>query len=181
MDPRKELSLINKHIRQHHRDSMGEYLLWFEFMPLATAASAGSLYDDVYDEGAPGTGGRSYAGGLSIPTIYVEEFEDRFTAQEEGRQPTQNISATILFVDMERAGISNVSEYNTHLNDIIFYDNRYYKINEYRVRGRLPGDVLIAVQGYEVFLDQEFVFDPGPGVPVAQDLPWPSTFPAVGV
>jgi len=176
MDQRVEQSLINKHIRQHGRD-VGESIVWFEFVPFAAAASAGSIYDDVYNEGTPGDGGRSYAAGKIVPTVYVEEEEDRFTAQEEGRQPTQNISATILFLDIKRAGISNPEEYKTHLNDIVYYDNRYYKLNDYHVRGRIPNEVVVGIKGYEVFIDQEFPFDPGP--PVVLDLPWPSTFPTV--
>lgn len=178
MDPRVESSLINKHVRQHNRD-VGEAIIWFEFMPLASSPSAGSVFDDVYDEGNHGAGGRDYAGGVLVPTIYVEEVEDRFTAQEEGRQPTQNIRVTVLYQDLERAGVTNPSEYKKHLNDMFYYDNRYYKVHDYHVRGRLPGEIVVGIQGYEVYLDQEFVNDPGPGVPLIQDLPWPSTFPAV--
>lgn len=179
-DLRKELSLINKHIRQHNREA-GEVVYWFEFRPFAAAASAGSVYDDVYDEGVPGTGGRSYAGGLAIPTIYVEELEDRFTLQDDGRQVLQNLNLLMLFKDVELAGLSNPAEYEAHLNDIFYYDDRYYKVWEYRVRGRAPEEVLVAVKGFEVFVDQEFAFDPGPPTLAALDLPWPSTFPPVVV
>jgi hypothetical protein len=180
MDPRTELSLINKHVRQHNRD-VGESIVWFEFVPLASQASAGSLYDDVYDEGNPGTGGRSYDNGTVIPTIYVEEVEDLFTAQEDGRQPVQNLRVTILYLDAVRSGMSDPKEFNKHLKDIMYYDNRYYRVDEYRVRGRLPSEVVIQVRGYEVFLDQDFVFDPGPATPTVHDHPWPSTFPPLSV
>lgn len=175
MDPRKELSLINKHIRQHNREA-GEQVYWFEFVPLATAASVGSLYDDVYDEGSPGTGGLSYSGGITIPTIYVEEVEDLFTMQEDARQPTQNIRVTFLFLDAQRAGLSSAREYKGHLNDIFYYDGRYYKVYNYHVRGRLPSEVVIGVEGYEVYVDQEFPYDPGPPIPVHTNLPWPNSF-----
>lgn len=180
MDARVELSLINKHIRQHNREA-GEYVVWYEFVPLGNSAASTSLYDDVYDEGAPADGGRAYAQGLVIPTVYVEEIEDRFTAQEEGRQPTQNLAFTLLYKDIELSGLSNPEEYNAHLNDVIYYAGRYYKIHEYKVRGRLPTPVVVGVVGYEVFLDQEFVWDPGPGSPIMLDLPWPTTFPVISV
>lgn len=194
MDTRKELSLVNKHVRQHNREA-GEVIYWFEFnpegatypawsvYPSSSSFPAGSapIYDDVYDEGAPGLGGRKYAGGLAIPTIYVEEIEDQFTLQDDGRQPTQNISVTLLFKDVESAGMSNPAEYNQHLNDLFYYDERYYKVWDYRVRGRLPDEVIVAVRGFEVFVDQEFPFDPGPPTLAALDLPWPSTFPPVVV
>lgn len=179
MDERTELSLINKHVRQHNRDT-GESLIWFEFVPMATAASAGSFYDDVYDEGAPGEGGREYTNGILIPTVYVVEVEDRFTYQEEGRQPTQNLQVTMLYLDVVRAGMTEPREYKKHLNDMFFYDGRYYKVSDYHVRGRLgpTGEVVVGVQGYEVYIDQEFVYDDGPPAPIAMDYPWPTTFPS---
>jgi hypothetical protein len=192
MDSRVEQSLINKHIRQHNRE-VGEVIYWFEFDPGVPLYPGSTLfpssstvpelptYDDVYDEGAPGDRGRRYAGGLAIPTIYVEEIEDQFTLQDDGRQVTQNISVTLLYKDVEAAGVSDPAEYGKHLNDIFYYDNRYYKVWEYRVRGRLPDEILVAVRGFEVFVDQEFPFDPGPPTIQAMDLPWPSTFPAVSV
>lgn len=191
MDSRTELSLINKHVRQHNREA-GEVVYWFEFdwnEPAYPASSFPSpalyselpTYDDVYDEGGPGPRGRRYSGGLAIPTIYVEEFEDQFTLQDDGRQPIQNLAVTILFRDMELAGLSDPAEFKRHLNDIIFYDEKYYKVWEYRVRGRLPSEVIIAVRGFEIMIDQEFPFDPGPPTLAALDLPWPNTFPAVSV
>ena len=104
MDTRRELGLINKHVRQRNQQA-GEHVIWYEFKKLG---SGGSTYDDVYDEGAPGVGGKSYDRGLVIPTIYVEEVEDDFRAIDDGRLPTQNLRATVLFKDMEAAGVSNV-------------------------------------------------------------------------
>jgi hypothetical protein len=181
VDVRKELSLINKHVRQHHRDSSGESVIWYEFEPLGGSASAGSLYDDVYDEGVLGEGGRRYRPGVPIRTIYVEEIEDRFTLQEDGRQPTQNIYVVMLFDDVRRAGLSNPREYKPHLNDLFNYDGRFYKVTEYVVRGRLEDEVILKVQGFEVYIDQEFNLDVPPDQPTVQDLPWPSTLPFVVV
>lgn len=181
MDSRKELSLIEKHILQHNREA-GESIFWFEFRPRsATAGSAGTLFDDVYDEGVAGSGGRSYASGIVIPTIYVEEREDLLTLQEEGRQPVQNLNVTMLYRDVVAAGMSSPDEFKGHLNDLFFYDSRYYKVWEYVVRGRLPSPVVVSVRGVEVFLEQEFPFDPGPPTIAVTDLPWPSTFPSHSV
>lgn len=171
-----ELSLINKHVRQHNRETESEPVVWFEFLSLGM----GSEYDDIYDEGGPGPlTGRNYAGGILVPTTYISENEDSFVANEDGRQVLQNIRLTILFLDAERAGITDAAEYQRHLNDIIFYDGRYYKINDYRVWGRLPTEVLIGVAGFEVYVDQEFPFDAGPPAAIHQTLPWPSSFPAL--
>lgn len=177
VDVRKELSLIDKHIRQRNREA-GESIMWFEFVPFGGAASAGwSLYDDIYDQGARGEGGRTYAAGIVLPTIYIEEFEDEANANEEGRQPVQNLRVVMLYKDVADAGLVNPWEYKEHLNDIFFYDARYYKVYTYMARGRLEREVIVTVEGFEVNLDQEFMFDPGPSRPTTTDLPWPVTFP----
>ena len=177
---RTEHSLIDKHIRQHNREA-GEGLLWFEFAPLATAASAGSVYDDVYDEGVPGDGGRAYNAAKSIPTIYVYEFEDQFTPRDEGRQTVQNIRAAFLYTDLVRAGLTFPEQSRYHLSDILYYNGRYYRINDYHVRGKLPASVVVGIIGFEIYIDQEMPFDPGPSAPLVVDWGWPSTFPQVGV
>lgn len=179
MDTRRELGLINKHVRRRNREA-GEYVFWYEFKPLQYG---GSAYDDVYDEGAPGAGGKTYNRAIKIPTVYVTEVEDTFRSIEDGRQPTQNLSAVILYEDAVAAGMSNPREYNSHLNDMFHYDSRYYKVQSYTVRGRLhrgepSGEVLIAVSGFEVFPDQEMPFSLAPRNPDIHDLPWPSTFPS---
>jgi hypothetical protein len=166
----RELGAINKHVRFRNREA-GESVVWYEFKPLE---GGHSVYDDIYDEGGPGTGGRNYARGIIIPTIYVEEVEDSFRAIEDGRQPTQNLRTTILFKDALAAGLSVADEYNDHLNDIIFYDERYYKVSDYRARGRIPGEVILVVQAYEVFIHQEFPFDIGPQHGHDESLPWPT-------
>ncbi len=173
VDLRAELSLINKHIRQHGREA-GESILWYEFLPLGE----GSTYNDIYDEGAPGPTGRSYLPGIVIPTIYVEEIEDEFTAKEEGRQPTQNIKVTMLYQDVLRSGLKDPWEYQPRLNDMLVYDGRYYRVNNYIVRGRAPSDVLVVVQGYEVYVEQDMMWDNVPVVATPTNR-FPSTFPVV--
>lgn len=172
-DLRTELSLINKHIRQHGREA-GESIVYYEFLPLGS----GSTYDDIYDEGAPGPEGKSYLPGIVIPTIYVEEIEDAFTANEEGRQPTQTIQATMLYQDVLRAGLTAPWEYQERLNDMLSYDGRYYKVSEYKSRGRAPSDVLVVVKAFQIYTDQDMVWDNPPTAPSPVNL-YPSTFPVV--
>jgi hypothetical protein len=182
MDVRRELGLINKHVRRRNR-AAGEHTIWYQFKPLNNGAS---LYDDVYDEGVPGAGGRSYTRGIVIPVIYATEAEDEYRAIPEARQPTQTLQLIILHDDAVNAGLDNAGEYNDHLNDIVEYDSRYYKISSYRVRGRLNGEafevprgeVVIQVNAYEVFVDQEFPFSVGPVNPSITSLPWPTSFPS---
>jgi len=72
------------------------------------------------------------------------------------------------------AGISNPYEYNDHLNDILSFDGRFYKIRQYHARGRIPIGVVAKITGYEIFIDQEFPFDLGPQHFHFDTLPWPN-------
>lgn len=173
MDSRRELSLINKHIRQRNRDA-GESVVWFEFSPLQGGYSS---YDDVYDEGVPGSGGRTYKNGVVVPTIYIAEMEDAYRSIPDGRQPVQNISATILFKDLVARGISNPESYESHLNDVFLYDSKYYRINRYVARGRLPEEVVVTIDGFEIYIDQEMPYDNGPHHQDISTLPWPASLP----
>jgi hypothetical protein len=137
----------------------------------------GSTYDDVYDEGNFTGAGRKYRDAVALPTIYVEEVEDESRAIEEGRQPTQNMRITMLFKDLVDAGIEDPEEYRPHLNDMFMYDNRYYNVYRYKARGRLRNEVIVAVEGVEVYLDQELVLDLPPVYSPDVDLPWPATLP----
>jgi hypothetical protein len=178
MDPRRELDLINKHFRKHH-STVGETVIWYEFNPLGSA-SVTSQYDDVYDEGTPGLGGKRYLPGVVLPTLLISETEDQRRAIPEGRQPVQNIDLTIAIQDMRDAGISTPYEYRNHLNDLMFYDGRYYSVFDYRVRGRLQDDIFVMVQGLELYINQEFLNDPDPGIIEVTNYPWPASLPSLG-
>lgn len=174
MDIRRELSHIRKHHRFHTRN-YGESITYFEYLTATSPASAGSQYDDVYDEGIAGSGGRKYSSGIVVPVVRVEETEDQKRAIPEGRQPSQTVSVIATIEDFRSAGISNPYEYQNHLNDMFLYDGRYYGIGTYRVRGRAMDDILILLEGYEIYINQDMPFDPGPTAMNVQNLPWPST------
>lgn len=174
MDIRVEHSLINKHVRQHGRETGSLSVVWFEFISF----EAGSAYDDVYNEGGSGAAGRKYSGGIVVPVVYVSENEDEFHPKDEGRQVLQTLRLTILFLDLKRVGLSGPAEYQRHLNDIIWHDDKYYKVSEYVVWGVLPDEVVVGVQAFEVYPDQEFPFDADqPPAPLSTTLPWPPTLP----
>ncbi len=179
MDTRRELDLIHKHFMGHHK-SVGETVVWFEFRPLAASASAGSLYDDVYDEGTQSTGGRSYNTGVVLPVLLAAENEDQKRAIPEGRQVVQTIDIFIPYRAMFEAGISNPYEYRKHLNDLFLYDGRFYSVFNYRARGRLRDEVFVLVSGQEIYIDQELINDPGPEPLGIKNPPWPTTLPLIG-
>lgn len=174
MDVRRELGLIRKQHR-HLTRNYGESIVYFEYLPSTSPASAGSQFDDVYDEGILGSGGRKYGTGIVIPVVRVEETEDQRRAIPEGRQPVQTVQVTATIEDFRNAGVTSPFEYQRHLNDMFLYDGRYYGISNYRVRGRAADDVLVLLTGFEVYVNQDMAFDPGPTAMSVQGLPWPST------
>ena len=178
MDVRTELSLINKHFKRHHKVAQLT-VVWYEFIPLGSA-SVNSVYDDVYDEGIRGTGGKKYKEGVVLPALLATEVEDERRAIPEGRKPTQTINLFLPMKDMRDAGISNPWEYKEHLNDMFVYDGRYYNIYSYRVRGAIKDEVFVLVSGYETYVDEELINDPGPTALGIDNLPWPSTLPNLG-
>lgn len=178
MDLRKEANNIRKQYRSYHSYA-GESVVWYEHQPLANAASAGSLYDDVYDEGYVGTGGKSFKPGVVVPVLMITESEDTKRAIPEGRQPVEIVNLVASVQDFRDAGVSNVFEYRPHLNDMFLYDGRYFSVMAYRARGRLRDDVLIVVEGLEVYINQEMPFDPGPEAYAVKNYPWPTTLPSI--
>jgi hypothetical protein len=173
MDLRRELGLIRKNYRQYQRD-YGETVVWYEFIPLGTNTTTTSVYDDVYDEGLYGTGGRKFKEGITLPVLMASETEDQKRAIPEGRQPVELTNLAISIEDMRSAGIAEPYEYRRHLNDMFFYDGRYFSVQSYRVRGRLKDDVIAVVEGIEIYINQEMPFDPGPTAMNIENLPWPA-------
>lgn len=175
MDVRREIAHIRKHYRRYQQ-VVGETIVWFEFDSLASAASAGSTYDDVYDEGNRGTGGKKYKKGIVVPTLMITESEDTKRAIPEGRQPVQIVNLVASIEDFRAAGITDPYEYRRHLNDLFLYDGRYMSVMSYRVRGR-PGreDLMVVIEGLEIYINQEMPFDPGPESMGVINDPWPET------
>lgn len=173
MDVRRELAHIRKNYRGYQRQ-VGETIMWFEYQAFASSASAGSTYDDVYDEGGFGGSGRKYKPGVVVPVLMVTESEDTKRAIPEGRQPVEIVNIVASVEDFRDAGISDPFEYRHHLNDVFLYDGRYMSVMSYKVRGRARDDVLIVVEGLEIYISQEMPFDTGPSPFTTQNLPWPS-------
>jgi len=177
VDVKRELDHVWDNYRRYHRDT-GETIIWYELQPFGATASTDSLYDDVYDEGLLATGGLRYQTGVLVPVLQIQETEDTKRASADGRHPVQVVFGVASVKDMRDAGVSNVSEYRGHLNDMFFYDGRHYSVNAYRVRGRAQEDVVVTFEGIEKYLDQEFVNDPGPPSVTTIDYGWPATLPS---
>jgi hypothetical protein len=107
----------------------------------------------------------------------ITEAEDQKRSIPEGRQPVQLTNFVASIEDFRNAGVTNPYEYKNHLNDMFLYDGRYFSVVSYRVRGRARDDVILVVEGIEVYINQEMPFDPGPASLGVTNLPWPSTLP----
>lgn len=179
MISKRELNEIRKHYHKYHREA-GESVVWYEFTPFASAASAGSVYDDVYDEAPRGTGGRKYGPGVTVPVLMISEQEDLKRAIADGRQPVQIVEFRASIDDFRKAGITAPWEYKNHLNDVFMYDGRYFSVYHYRVRGRLRDDVMVLVEGMEIYVPQEMVNDEGFGGFSVPNEAWPAGLPYLG-
>jgi len=166
MDPRREAREIWKHFRGY-QDSVGEAIVYFKF------DAEGSQYDRVYDEGF-----RQYETGIRIPILWVDQSEATEDYAPEGRRPTQRIRLAVSAMQLHEAGISVTEAHGNRLtdtspsdvwryervHDIFYYDNRYYEVSAFQIRGRLQGeDVIIGITGIETYPDDDMVLDVRPG------------------
>lgn len=152
MDDRRELSHI---FRQYDRFSsgMGEEVMWWE---VDTAASS---LDAVYDE----PGNRVYKTPVRVTVIQIDQGEPIEVDTHEGRHSTGTIHFGVTAQSLAEAGISFTHGHAPqHLNDVIYWDGRYFAVSDYEIRGRVRGDVLIGITAVETMLTEEFVFDTTP-------------------
>ena len=154
MDTRREVREMWRHM-DGYQTTVGEAIVWFKFDPV------NSLYDRVYDEGY-----RRYESGLRIPVLWIDQSEAAEDYAPEGRRPTQRIRLAVSAIKLYEAGISVTEAHGNRLtdtspsevwrldrvNDLFYYDNRYYEVSAFQIRGRVKGeDVIIGVTGIETY------------------------------
>ena len=142
MDVRREVFEIWKHFERYQRD-VGEAIIYYKF------DADTSQYDSVYDEGF-----RRYHIGIRIPVLWVDQSEAVEDYAAEGRRPTQRMRCAVSSRNMYEAGIS-VTEANFNMitdpppndiwrrdrnNDIYYYNNRYWEVAGFQIRGRIKGE-----------------------------------------
>lgn len=167
MDLRQEMEHIFRNGYDWYQRNLGEAIVWHEY------DSANSAYHGTYDEG-----GRHYTAGYYVPSLWVIISEDRATRTNEGRKPTEKISLAISARSMDMSGVSDPEDYTRHLNDVVRYDERLWKLTEYNIRGRIPTEVIIGISGTQIYRDEEMTFDAlPPGMDLAgnhRSLPYPN-------
>jgi len=166
MDLRQEIEHIFKNGYDWYQRNLGEAVVWHEYDSLNTT------YHGTYDEG-----GRHYTAGIYLPVLWVIVTEDRVTPANEGRKPTERIALAVSARTMDMSGVSDPEDYTRHLNDVIRYDERLWKVTEFHIRGRVPTEVIIGVTGTQIYSDEEMTFDDlPPGMDLAgnhRSMPYP--------
>jgi len=166
MDVRREVREIWKHF-DRYQDDIGEAVVYFKF------DAETSAYDPIYDEGY-----RRYQRGIRLPILWVDQTEATEDYAPEGRRPTQRIRMAVSARELHESGISVVEAHGNRLtddspsivwrydrvHDIFYYDNRYYEVSAFQIRGRAKGeDVIIGMTGIETFPADDMLFDFEPG------------------
>ena len=171
MDVRREAREIWKHFGRYTSD-IGEGCIYYRF------DATNSEYDRVYDEGY-----RKYHIGIKIPILWVDQSEAPEDYAAEGRRPTQRIRLAVSASALHEAGVSVTEAHGNRLtdgspslvwrydrnHDILYYDNRYYEVASFQIRGRLKGeDVIVGITGIETYPGDDMRFDFKPGEVVTQ-------------
>src|SRR5262245_58383726 len=166
MDARREVFEIWKHFDRYH-NTVGEVVIYYQF------DADTSTYDRVYDEGF-----RRYHTGVRIPILWVDQMEAVEDYAPEGRRPTQRLRCAVSSRNLYEAGISVTEVHGNQLtdgspspvwrrdrmHDILYYDNRFWEVAGFQIRGRLKGeDVIIGITAIETFHTDDMVLDEIPG------------------
>ena len=168
IDTRREISHIWRQYNKYG-ETFGEDVVWFKF-----DTSEESRWNDIYDEG-----GLNYLPGIRLAVLWIDQIEDTEQYSGEGRRPTQRLRFAIGSKSLRERGIATneahgagpvrtvpapPNPYQTgrsatawvddRLNDVVFYDSRFYAISNFQIRGRTPeGDVIIGVSALEMQVD----------------------------
>lgn len=161
IDTRRETAHIFKEFGRY-QNKIGEGVVWFKF-------DLDSSYDSVYDEG-----GKNYLPGIAVPVLWVDQSEDPESYSAEGRRPTQRIRFAVSARSINDTGLDATEAHggrlwdtkpdgkpwwDDRLNDVIYYDGRFYEISSFSIRGRARQDVIIGVAGIETQPTDDRVFD----------------------
>jgi hypothetical protein len=162
IDTRREAAHIQREFGRY-TTTIGEAVIWFMFDVDNTQ------YDRVYDES-----GRRYHWGISVAVLWVDQGEAPEQMTPEGRRNVQTLrfavsarSAVETGIGIQEAhghrvwdrGIINNRWFDDRLNDVVYYDGRYYEVMNFQIRGRIREDVILGVTCTEVYPEDEYTFD----------------------
>lgn len=166
IDTRREALHIQKEFQRYHQ-KVGESVVWFMF------DTTNSSYNTVYDEG-----GRKYWPGILVPILWVDQIEPPEQVLPEGRRPVFALRFAVAARTMYETGIGvhestghrvwdpgliKSTWFNDRVNDVLYYDGRYFEVSNFQIRGRIREDVIVGVSCTEVYPEDERTFDFPPG------------------
>lgn len=162
IDARREAGHISREFTRYQM-TIGESIMWFCF------DAVHSRYDSVYDEGY-----RRYETSRKIPVLWIDQQEANEDYSPEGRRPTQRLRFAVSARTLHECGIDVTEAHgdrlwdqapnpvwkDDRLNDLLYYDGRFYEVSNFQIRGRVQGeDVIIGVSGIETKPDDELTLD----------------------
>jgi len=163
MDSRREANNIFRQL-DRYQITQGESIVWFKFD--TTESEFGAVYDE---------GGKNYLTGTIVPVLWVDQIEDNKTYAPEGRRPTARLHFAVSARTLIEAGVNateahggriddpkptNKTWYDDRLNDLLYYDSRWWEVSNYQIRDRVQGtDVIVGVTAIETQVDDERVWD----------------------
>lgn len=173
VDYRRELSYVWKQYNAYY-DTIGEEVIWFPF------DTVDSRYDDVYDEG-----NKTYKTGIRMPALWVDQIEDPEQYTGEGRRPTKRLRFAVSARSLQERGVPvfdahgrrmydvppvapDPDQYgrpespwlDDRLNDIVFYDGRFWAVSDFQLRGRAKEfNQIVGVSALEIDPRDENLWD----------------------
>ena len=176
VDYRREVAYVWKQYNAFYA-TIGEEVIWFPFDTVE------SRYDDIYDEGS-----KTYKTGIRMPALWVDQVEDPEQYSAEGRRPTKRLRFAVSARSLQERGVAtldahgrrmydvppvapNPAQYgrpdspwlDDRLNDVVFYDGRFFAVSDFQIRGRAKEmDLIIGVAALEVDMRDEGIWDQFP-------------------
>lgn len=162
LDTRREAAHIQREFSRY-QSKIGEAVIWFQFNVDT------SQYDTVYDEG-----GRVYHAGIPVPTLWIDQGEAPEQYLPEGRRTVVTLRFAIAAKTIIEVGIGLVEAHghrvydrglinekwmDDRLNDILYYDGRFWEVNNFQIRGRIRQDTIVGVTCTETYPEDEYTWD----------------------
>jgi len=177
IDSRREAKYIFREMARRVNE-IGEAVIWFKF------DTSNSQYDRVYNEG-----GRAWLRGLSVPVMWIDQGEAPEQMLPEGRRPYVTLRFAVSAWAIMESGVGRQEAhghrvtdmgllsdfwYDDRNNDIVYYDARYWEINNFQIRGRIREDTVVGVTCTETYPEDEYTFDfPPNSRPLVPPTPQP--------
>ena len=176
VDYRREVAYVWKQYNAFYA-TIGEEVIWFPFDTVE------SRYDDIYDEGS-----KTYKTGIRMPALWVDQVEDPEQYSAEGRRPTKRLRFAVSARSLQERGVATFDAHgrrmydvppvapspaqygrpdspwlDDRLNDVVFYDGRFFAVSDFQIRGRAKEmDLIIGVAALEVDMRDEGIWDQFP-------------------